>query len=118
MTGRPQFESVTVDILRFVELLWRPGDVREVRIPKYNKYGHTASGYFDSPESLAESAAKWDGKANLYFTLNPVNPALMARASNRIADKAETTSADVDVIKTALAIHRYRPGPALWHQQH
>ena len=63
MTGRPQFESVTVDILRFVELLWRPGDVREVRIPKYNKYGHTASGYFDSPESLAESAAKWDGKA-------------------------------------------------------
>ena len=48
MTGRPQFESVTVDILRFVELLWRPGDVREVRIPKYNKYGHTASGYFDS----------------------------------------------------------------------
>ena len=99
MTGKPQFESVTVDILRFVELLWRPGDVREVRIPKYNKYGHTASGYFDSPESLAESAAKWDGKANLYFTLNPVNPALMARASNRIADKAETTSADVDVIR-------------------
>ena len=99
MTGRPQFESVTVDILRFVELLWRPGDVREVRIPKYNKYGHTASGNFDSPESLAESAAKWDGKANLYFTLNPVNPALMARASNRIADKAETTSADVDVIR-------------------
>ena len=99
MTGRPQFESVTVDILRFVELLWRPGDVREVRIPKYNKYGHTASGYFDSPESLAESAAKWDGKANLYFTPNPVNPALMARASNRIADKAETTSADVDVIR-------------------
>ena len=98
-TGRPQFESVTVDILRFVELLWRPGDVREVRIPKYNKYGHTASGYFDSPESLAESAAKWDGKANLYITLNPVNPALMARASNRIADKAETTSADVDVIR-------------------
>ncbi len=99
MTGKPQFESVTVDILRFVELLWRPGDVREVRIPEYNKYGHTASGYFDSPESLAESAAKWDGKANLYFTLNPVNPALMARASNRIADKAETTSADVDVIR-------------------
>ena len=99
MTGRPQFESVTVDILRFVELLWRPGDDREVRIPKYNKYGHTASGYFDSPESLAESAAKWDGKANLYFTLNPVNPALMARVSNRIADKAETTSADVDVIR-------------------
>ena len=99
MTGRPQFESVTVDILRFVELLWRPGDVREVRIPKYNKYGHTASGYFDSPESLAESAAKWDGKANLYFTLDPVDPALMARASNRIADKAETTSADVDVIR-------------------
>ena len=99
MTGRPQFESVTVDILRFVELLWRPGDVREVRIPKYNKYGHTASGYFDSPESLAESAAKWGRQGQSIFYAEPCEPGPYGAGLHRIADKAETTSADVDVIR-------------------
>ena len=99
LTTSAPVESVATDIQRFVELLWKPGEVREVRIPKHNKYGHTASGYFDSPEALAMAAAKWDGKANLYLTLNPVNPALMARSANRIAGKAETTSSDTDVIR-------------------
>ena len=99
MTARPKIDSVTADILRFVELLWLPEGVREVRIPKYNKYGHTASGYFDGPDSLALAAAKWDGKANLLITLNPVNPALLARSANRIAEKAESTTADIDVTR-------------------
>jgi len=92
-------ECVTADILRYVELLWQPGDVHEVRIPKHNRYGNTASGCFDNPESLARAAAEWDGKANLYVTLNPVNPALLARSTNRIAPKAETTSSDTDAMR-------------------
>ena len=95
----PPIENVAVDIQNFVELLWAPGDVREVRIPKHNKYGHTASGYFDTPDAMAKAAAKWDGKANIYLTLNPVNRSLLARSNNRIADKAESTSADVDVTR-------------------
>ncbi|HZP26102.1 MAG TPA: hypothetical protein VFB90_03545, partial [Dehalococcoidia bacterium] len=39
----------------------------------------------------------WDGKANIYFTLNPVNPALLARANCRILPKAEKTTADEDI---------------------
>jgi len=39
-------------IQRFVELLWQSGDVREIRVLKHNKYGHT------SPETLAETAIK------------------------------------------------------------
>lgn len=90
---------VTNSMLRFLDLLWLPGDVREVRIPKHNKFGHTASGYFNSPEALASAAARWDGRANLYITLNPVNPALLARAANRIAEKAESTSSDTDILR-------------------
>lgn len=83
---------------RFARLLWAPGDVREVRIPGYDSYGSTASGYFDSPQALAEAAARWDGKANVYVTLNPVNPALLARRVNRIDSKVKRdTTADVDV---------------------
>lgn len=96
---QPEIPEVAASIQRFVELLWQPGDVREVRIPKHNQYGSTAAGYFDNPKSLARAAASWDGKANLYITLNPVNTALLARAANRIAAKAETTTSDADVIR-------------------
>ena len=96
---QPEIPEVAASIQGFVELLWQPGDVREVRIPKHNQYGSTAAGYFDNPKSLARAAASWDGKANLYITLNPVNTALLARAANRIAAKAETTTSDADVIR-------------------
>ncbi len=99
MTTKLLQEALASDFRRFLELIWHPGDVHEIRIPKYNKYGHTASGYFDSPTSLASAAAHWDGKSNLYITLNPVDPALMARAANRIATKAENTSSDADVVR-------------------
>ena len=84
-------------VRRFLSLLWDSGDVREIRIPKHNRYGHTASGYFDGPETMATAAAGWDGQANLYVTLNPVNPALLPRAHNRIVERAESTTADGDV---------------------
>ena len=59
--------------LDFLKRLWQPGEVRELRIPRHNRFGHTASGYFDSPEKLAVASRKWDGKANIYVTLNPVD---------------------------------------------
>lgn len=63
---------VNEEIRRFLSHLWLPGEVRELRIPRHDKYGHTASGYFDSPTGMAEAAASWDGKASICITLNPV----------------------------------------------
>ena len=99
MTTKLRPEDLASNFRRFLDLIWHPGDVHEIRIPKYNKYGHTATGYFDSPTALASAAAPWDGESNLYITLNPVNPALMARAANRIAAKSENTSCDADVVR-------------------
>ena len=73
--------------------------MREIRAPKHNAYGHTASGYFDSPEELAAAAARYDGRANIFVTLNPVLPDLLARSFNRLADKAEYTTADLETQK-------------------
>ncbi|MBI4498626.1 MAG: hypothetical protein HY689_12080 [Chloroflexi bacterium] len=93
-----QARSEALDTVRaFLRLFWREGDVREVRIPKHNRFNHTAAGYFDDPEKLAAAAVRWDGRANIYLTLNFVNRALLARAYNRIDDRAEHTTADVDV---------------------
>ena len=96
--------------LDFLKRLWQPGEVRELRIPRHNRFGHTASGYFDSPEKLAVASRKWDGKANIYVTLNPVEPSLLARAraSNRIVERAEKTTSDNACPSTHLAVSRYR----------
>ena len=87
---------MTGDLERYVRLLWQPGDVREVRIPKADGY-RTHAGYFDDPASLAAAVSGWDGRANVYITINPVEPALLARAVNRIT-KLDSTTSDKDVI--------------------
>ena len=85
--------------LDFLNRLWLPGEVRELRIPRHNVYGHTASGYFDSPEKLTVASKKWGTKANLYVSLNPVLPSLLARASNRIVERAQNTTSDQHVLR-------------------
>lgn len=100
------------DAHRYLELLWQPGEVREVRLPRYNRYGHTASGYFSDPGAAAEASRAWDGRANVYVTLNPVAPALLARARERIIDRAEHATADEDVLRRAwllLDVDSVRP---------
>ncbi len=87
------------EVQRFLNLIWLPGEVRELRIPQHNKYGWTASGYFDDPAALTKAAEDYDGKANLYITLNLVNPALMARASNHVNERAQNTTADGDILQ-------------------
>ena len=98
--------------LDFLNRLWLPGEVRELRSPRHNRFGHTASGYFDSPEKLAVASRKWDGKANIYVSLNPVEPSLIARASNRIVERAENTTSDQHALRRTwlfLDIDAHRP---------
>src|SRR4051794_3771289 len=86
------FDTPDLDQVRMHFLaLNRPGEVREVRILGHvprSGYGapSTASGYFDSPESLIEAL---DGigsqhATGIYITHNPVDPDLLARANNRV----------------------------------
>lgn len=81
-----------------IELLHTPGDVFEIRalaVPS-GRYTNTASGYFDNLDKAVEAAKQCDGKgaAGVYVTLNPVNPALLARANNRMVDRPKTTTQD------------------------
>jgi hypothetical protein len=73
-------------------------DVFEVRIPKAGRY-RTVRGYFNDLTAAEKAVAGWNGQAPaIYLTLNPVNPALLARANNRMETYAETTSADTDIL--------------------
>ena len=70
--------SIVSDIERFLNIIWLPSEVCEFRIPHYNKYRWTASGYFENPIALANTTTVYDGTANLYVNLNPVNPTFLA----------------------------------------
>src|SRR6185503_20452449 len=54
-------------------------------------------GYFDNSTLAAKAIAQYDGRANIYLSLNPVNPALIARANNRLI-RAKQRTADTDIL--------------------
>jgi len=94
------------EILRAVQLLAEPGQVVEVRAPDATSAGwrtpHVISGYFADAELLAKAVASTiTGAKAIYLTLNPINPALLARAANRLKDlgKRDPTTADGDVLR-------------------
>jgi hypothetical protein len=90
--------SAREEILRTCRVLMRPGDVHEVRIPKTRWHG-TISGYFDRPDVLADAVLRYDGTVPaVYITLNPCNPALLARTKNRLERRVTVTTSDRDIL--------------------
>ncbi len=74
----------------------------EVRIPQVaGRSNRTDSGYFDDISKLAQVVVSNydDGTPGIYVTLNPVNPALKARAANRIKSWARNTTSDSDILR-------------------
>jgi KaiC/GvpD/RAD55 family RecA-like ATPase len=89
-----------------VAVLLSPDQIVELRalgVKQWNGWESTASGYFNSPESLVRAAIETeeqDAKA-VYITLNAVDPRLLSRRNNRvkaIRNKDPTTS-DGDIIR-------------------
>lgn len=59
------------EISRFLDILFLPGEVRELRIPEA-QYG-TMSGYFNDKEELLNAAANISGNVpGVYITMNPL----------------------------------------------
>ncbi len=98
-----------------VRLLAAPGGVVEIRAIAEDG---THSGYFDDPGLLAASAGLLDLSTvhGIYVTLNELNPALLARRSNRVKmhlSRKDSTTADADIIRRRwlpVDIDPVRPG--------
>ena len=84
------------------------GGCTEVRIFPTSRYltfngrreyvGTTVSGYYNDYAKLASDVIPFDGKAAIYFTLNPCKPELMYRATNRLELSATQTTSDNDIL--------------------
>ena len=88
-------------ILAALPVLFTQDDVIELRaFPKGRK--RTDAGYFDGQHwpQLAEQAARLSASgAAVYVTLNPVDPQLLSRYSNRIENFAQSTTTDKQVTR-------------------
>ncbi len=95
-------------VRHFLEALFQPGDVFEVRAPDCRerrdaRYAFTCSGYFtfETLDAAAAAIAELDRSGiapGIYVTMNPVAPALLARAANRIKTRARETTTDKDIV--------------------
>lgn len=85
------------EVIDAFNLMRNKEEVVEVRIFG-TKWG-TVSAYFDNPDKLAEAVEAYNGDYSIYIILNPVNPALKARSSNRLQTYAKNTTSDKDIVK-------------------
>jgi hypothetical protein len=99
MTAAPTPDRTAVRAA--LAVLFEPSDVIELRaLPKGRK--RTDAGYFDGQhrDGLADHAARLSGQgAATYITLNPVDPQLLGRYSNRVQDYADATTTDAQIIR-------------------
>jgi hypothetical protein len=61
---------------------------------------HTVNGYFDNIDLMARAAASLTKAKGIYFTPNPLNPALLSRTANRlrVVDRQDPLTSDADVL--------------------
>jgi P4 family phage/plasmid primase-like protien len=93
---KSQIEAlIATDLVQIVE----PGQVFEVRIIGIDDNSKRIdAGYFDDIEQAAKAIAKYDGRAEgIYIVSNEMNPALLARAANRIKTYLKSTTSDADI---------------------
>jgi P4 family phage/plasmid primase-like protien len=93
--------------MQIYPLFFASGEVCEIRAigaqgknPGWEGFAKSiVSGYYDNPDAFDKGVGILD-KAQargVYFTINPVNPALIARASNRLKVPKSTTQ-DADIV--------------------
>jgi P4 family phage/plasmid primase-like protien len=92
------------EIIQSCQALFAPGQVAEVRIlgiQGSKGYRFNASGWFNEWDKLADCALKYEQRmpTGIYVTINPVKPACLARASNRIVEGQRETTCDRDIME-------------------
>jgi len=93
-------KTLTLFDLHVFQEFVHPGEVVEVRIPKFSGtwkgkyYRGTVAGYFDDYESFCKEVKAADllTHEGIYFTLQVIDPRLFARSFNRLRPADQTTS--------------------------
>ena len=92
-------EGACAEVHRAAALLFNASDVIEVRVPNAGRH-QTISGYFNDLDALVSEVVRLDGLhwPGIYWTPNPLDPALLARAKNKLKTSVKHTTSDADVL--------------------
>lgn len=89
-------------VLSAARLLFQPGDVIEVRVPKAGPK-RVISGYFEDLQKLAEAVHQLEHTSppfpGIYWTLNPVMRDLLARADHKLVRYAPDSTGDGEIVR-------------------
>src|SRR5262249_7469517 len=73
-------------------------------------YSATVSGYFTDLQKLGQAALQYNQRASgIYVTINPVLPALLARADNRVIEGAKYATTDSEILRRARLLFDFDP---------
>jgi hypothetical protein len=100
------------EIERTLNTLFEPGDVIELRALHNKDRKRTDAGYYDGDHAadLVAAAVKLNRLgAAVYVNLNPLNPHLLNRYTNRIKQFATATATDNDVIRRRWVLIDFDP---------
>lgn len=86
-----------------VSALWgTDGDVHEMRALNVDNRKGITSGYFDTPDMLQAAATTLVPRTGqIYWTVNPVKPDLLARSHNQVQPYASATTSDEHIARRA-----------------
>lgn len=85
-----------MSIAETLTALYPDAPVLELRV-LYSDRQQVDSGYFNDYTKLEKIAGALNGTRQIYYTINPCTPALIARAQNRLQERAKTTTSDRDI---------------------
>lgn len=69
----------------------------EIRMLHVDKKG-TVSGYYDDYNRLTKDIQQFDGKNDIYITMNEISPEIVARSKNHLMAYAKHTTKDKEII--------------------
>src|ERR1700730_10721817 len=102
VTNEPVEPSIK-DCIDAIRVLFKPGHVVEIRAfgtrGLTTKKKFTLSGYYDNFDRLAEDAiraTRTPGVSGVFWTLQPIKPALLGRSSTRYIEGPAATTSDAD----------------------
>lgn len=79
----------------FFEIFKKSDVFFEVRILNTNQ--GVLSGYFNDEEKFLRAINQYDGKYNIFFTMNPISQDVAARSVNRFTKYAKNTTTDKEI---------------------
>lgn len=87
--------------LQIISVLSQVFEIRVLGIPRGRSKPATAAGWFNSVSAAYKAVQTYviQKAAGIYITLNPVNPALLARTDNQIREHCPQTTADKDIVR-------------------